>query len=291
MQETIDRSHKRQRYITKNIMTKITPQEFVSKFEVLLEGVFSGDEKKLLNSIKKYLDSWPSKFIREAEETIKKKDQVRRIKLHSNLINEALFSTKPLIVGNNLNEEVMQFNRLLKHAKGLWKESVSMLRKDNYPISIFLALVCIEESAKIAIAYMQILNNERKRNSTPKSQKVINIKKGKNPIYSHSKKHMVASFAGILVNSRADNRLGLYNINKFMEMAEKGEIENLRQSCLYADRKNNTLKIPSEIHDKKSAAFYVALAGEILSESDVVYCESLLKELDAFEAEHIGAAK
>lgn len=271
-------------------MAENTPK-FVPKIEVLLEGLFSGDKKKLLDSIKKFLDSLPSELTREAEEKIRKKDQLRRMKLQANLINEALFSSNPLIVGNDLNEEVMHFKRLLKHAKGLWNESVSMLRKDNYPISILLALVCIEESAKISIARMQIAINETKRNSSPTTQKAINIKKGKSPIYSHPKKHILASLAGILVNSRADNRLGIDNINKFMEMAEKGEIENLRQTCLYADRKNNTLKIPSEIHDKKSAAFYVALAGEILAECDVVYWESLLKELDAFEAEYIGAAK
>lgn len=138
-----------------------------------------------------------------------------------------------------------------------------------------------------------VLTKESKinRNANSAIQRATIIKKGKNPVYSHLKKHIISSLAGILANSRADNRLGMENINDFMEMAEKGEIENLRQSCLYADRRNNALKIPSEIHDRKSAAFYVALAGEILAQSNVGYWKSLLRQLDAFEAEEIGDTK
>jgi|GEM_PF-5314237 hypothetical protein len=73
----------------------------------------------------------------------------------------------------------------------------------------------------------------------------------------------------------------------FLEMAERGELESLRQSCLYVDWSDTALTTPAETHGKDEAAFYVALAGELLAQSVFENLPSLYDELNHFEAKFV----
>ena len=97
---------------------------------------------------------------------------------------------------------------------------------------------------------------------------------------------MQAAGAGALVNSRLDRVLGEGEIIRFLDAVEMGEIAKLRDGTLYSDRTVDGLLLPSQVTTPEEARFYVALAGELLTEIfclDSPYHEFLLEEVEEFE--------
>jgi len=77
---------------------------------------------------------------------------------------------------------------------------------------------------------------------------------------------------------------------EFIEDCESGKLEKIRQMCLYADvNRGGTILIPAEIITKEQAAFYITLAGELLSQ--IEGAESIRSgfqdKVDKFATEHI----
>lgn len=202
----------------------------------------------------------------EDPDIIFEKNAIERFKKFSGILLELLISEKALVAGDSLEQEAQQLQRLISHVERLWDDSSRLMLADSYPSAVFLALVCIEETGKIGAAYFQIMNNEsvRKSGKTPKSTKSSSRK---TPFYSHKKKHWLAAGAGALVNSRLDRKLGIEGVKKFLDDVENGKIEELRQSCLYADHDHDGREpiIPCERITKDTAIFYVVMAGELLA--------------------------
>jgi AbiV family abortive infection protein len=231
-------------------------------------------------------------YVRRSVETIIKKRGIERFEKHCEVLFDLLHSGKALVKGSSLQEEEQQFNRLSRHVERLWDDSCKLLLAGSFPNALFLSLVCIEEAGKIGVAYFQILINDSIRNSgsKPKYQETAaKSAKKKNSFYSHTKKHWLAAGSGAIVNSRLDGKLGISAIIKFLDDVENGEIEKLRQSCLYADHDGKNPIIPHERIRKETARFYVVLAGELLANILGIGSESyrLIQKVNEFE-ETIG---
>ena len=83
---------------------------------------------------------------------------------------------------------------------------------------------------------------------------------------SHRRKHFIGVMSGALINARLDVVLGKDVIRKILHEAESGELENIRQSCLYIDVQDGRAVTPSEAIDAERARVLTVLAGELMAE-------------------------
>jgi len=218
------------------------------------------------------------------EDTSVNKKQIERIRNYS--LELGKFLEKGFVVLRG-NPEVMlkQLEKYIRHAENVWNDAVSMYHKQRFSMSCFLSIVCIEECSKISFGefqyYHRILHEEPKSERKPR---------GKNPLNQHSRKHFIAACSGALVNTRMDNLLGIDKVVEFIENCESGQLEKLRQMCLYADiNREGGILIPEEIITKEKSLFYVCLAGELLSHDEGAesFRGGFQDKLDKFEAENI----
>ncbi len=88
------------------------------------------------------------------------------------------------------------------------------------------------------------------------------------------------------MNNRLNRLLAEDAIGAFLRDVESGQLEQIRQSALYADVGSHGPLLPASQLDEKSAEFYTVLAGELLA--DVLGVaplewERLLAKVQAYE--------
>ena len=132
---------------------------------------------------------------------LKKKDSINRFQDYVTLLNESLNSSYQLFYRNSKEEDYEELFYLVKHGETLWDESIILLNNEAYSSAVFLSIVTIEELGKCVIGSFLIDYNESKR----QNKKDFNNEKINNsPLLNHRKKHQIAAFSGLAVNSRAD---------------------------------------------------------------------------------------
>ncbi len=190
-----------------------------------------------------------------------KKKQIERMKIHSIEMGNFLQNGFTLLKGTP-QEMIIQLEAYVNHAQRIWENALLMFEKSSFSLACFLSIVCIEECSKISFGefqfYHRIFHGEPNAGLKPH---------GKNPLSQHNKKHFIAACSGALVNTKMDNLLGIDKVEEFIEYCESGKLERIRQMCLYADvTKEGSILIPDTIITKDQAAFYVVMAGELLSQ-------------------------
>jgi hypothetical protein len=68
---------------------------------------------------------------------------------------------------------------------------------------------------------------------------------------------------GAVINARLDRILGAKQIKQVLEDAESGQLERLRQSCLYVDVIDGKTLLPEDIITEAQVRFLTVLAGEM----------------------------
>lgn len=190
-----------------------------------------------------------------------KKKQNERMKKHSIVMGKFLKDGFAVLSGTP-EEMINQLETYIKHAEDIWENAVVMFRNSSFSISCFLSIVCIEECSKISFGefqfYHRVIHGKLSVESKPR---------GKNPLSRHIKKQFIAACSGALINTRMDDILGVDEVTEFIDNCESGKLEKIRQMCLYADiNREGTILIPEAIITKEQAAFYTALAGQLLSQ-------------------------
>jgi AbiV family abortive infection protein len=222
---------------------------------------------------------------KEVEETITQKNALNRFKRYSGELSAFLSSGFQVVAGPTQEEMAQQLLQIIKHAEGLWNDATLLFSRKKYATACFLSIVCIEECAKINFGRFQTQFSF----VYPKTS-AANLPR-KSALTSHEMKHFLAACAGALVNARMDRVLGIKRVNSFISDCEKGKLEKLRQSCLYADinQSRSTVLLPNEQITKEQALFYTCLAGELLAEVAGIHYsiwERLLHKVDKFEEKH-----
>jgi len=193
--------------------------------------------------------------------TIVKKKPVERMKKHAIAMGDFLKDGFTVLTGSP-EEMIKQLEAYIKHAENLWGNALMMFQKSSYAMACFLSIVCIEECSKISFGEFQFYHTVIHGKSS------VEIKpRRKNPLSQHNKKHFVAACSGALVNARMDNIVGVDKVTEFIEDCESGKLERIRQMCLYADvSKEGAIVIPEAVVTKEQAAFYITVAGLLLSQ-------------------------
>jgi len=170
---------------------------------------------------------------------------------------------KSLIHASNASDGVSEWRRLNGHVEGLWKASVASF--DAVPaVATFLAITTMEEVAKLSVARFAVFLLEV--GMRPLAQPTSRRRSG---FFRHSTKHLVAATAGALVNARMRRLYGTKEVETFLADAETGGLVVLREQCLYADSDGKRLRLPEGEITPAVAAWYVAVAGELLAEVQV----------------------
>lgn len=178
----------------------------------------------------------------------------------------------------NLTELYYEFAGQIER---LWEDAVAMYERGSYSTAIFLSIVCIEESIKLEIALYQ------------RGQPEEPLKKRKDPMFSHVKKHYAAVGQAALLNERIERLGNLEKLYEFLKKVENNQLEKYRQSCLYNDNIEGVPHIPFKAFNEFDAKYYIALAGEIVADRlgyDPKHYDYWCGILDAFEVK-VGIVK
>ena len=143
------------------------------------------------------------------------------------------------------------------HMETLWDDECRLYREEHFPLSTFLAILTIEEIGKLGRLWQDLMGWD-----------IPDKVRGKISAGSagHHKKHFMGVMAGAIVNSRLDRIVGAKRIKQLLQDVESGELERLRQACLYIDMREGKVVLPEDLVDSETAQFYAVVAGELWAE-------------------------
>ncbi len=214
----------------------------------------------------KTIDAGFETIFEEAQKKLVPKSQVERFERYIDVQNQLIQANPSLVTGKNDKERTESFRRLAAHAEQLWQDGLRLFFAGSYASALFMSIVCIEETGKIGVTLMQMRMSEM-AGTAFSSQMVTPIKRHRNPFYQHRDKHFLAASAGALINARLDRILGMDKVIEFFNDVENGEVERLRQSCIYVDYDGSNAILPIDQVTEDKAKLYLILSGEILAET------------------------
>lgn len=184
-----------------------------------------------------------------------------------------------LILGSNIEEAVDCFYAYLEYAETIWFDAVALYERGSYYSAKFMAIICMEEIAKVDIAWYQLIpyidmNFEYRQKKTKKKA-----------FKDHNAKHIKSILSSLVMNSRVENLFNEKELNEFLQKVENNHLENIRQNSIYFDVFDKSIHIPSKKISKKEASFYIAIAGEVMADMvhDPKERERILDYVEIFE--------
>lgn len=205
------------------------------------------------------------------------KQQAVRFRQCVDYMNELLPEVQQLVLAGRPDAPQDVFRRLAGNAEALWSDACTLLEKGSFASATALAISCMEEIGKLAIAKVLIHTSMPDRRNAPNQTSV----RGKD---RHKRKMMVVAGTAALVNARLDSLVGIDVVERFLIAADKGHVEQDRRRALYSDCLNGTLHIPCEAVGVSESTRYVILAGECLLEVAGVDAQEFVRIKDVVEA-------
>ena len=176
---------------------------------------------------------------------------------------------KELLIDKNIQFYVLtidDFNRECIHIVNLIRDSYLLFTNGSYSTSVFLSITAIEEIVKLHIGVYrrEPIENETRR-------------KKSDGLFSHRKKHILASIKTLKMGDRLNEIIGDAMIEKFINDSQNGELLLLREAALYCEVHEEQFKVPMDAIDKKLARIILLIAIEIWDDSLVGYSELSLE--------------
>jgi AbiV family abortive infection protein len=167
-----------------------------------------------------------------------------------------------------------------------WLGATRLYEAGAHPLAAAISITALEETGKLAVERFRLVGVKTIDMAGLPPPESLGGRASAASFFRHTDKHVLAAMSGALINNRLDRVLGVDYINWFLEAAELGALEQLRQNCLYAEMAAGNLQEPSDHMPAGDGARLVALAGEVLAEVAGVepgVWERLLTEVQAFE--------
>lgn len=170
---------------------------------------------------------------------------------------EQILNEQPsFLTGTTLDECLEQYQVLVGHVERMWADTCQFYVDAKYHYATFFSILVIEEVGKLAH-----LSEDLIRYDIPRR-----VAQGGTVDRNHRRKHFVGVVSGALINARLDRVLGKEVVRKILHQAESGELEGIRQSCLYIDVKDGHAVTPNQAINAESARILTVLAGEVMAE-------------------------
>lgn len=150
-----------------------------------------------------------------------------------------------------------EYNAAIMHIFDLIKASYTLIMADSVAPSLFLSITVLEEIAKVHAGHM------RSRGELETKQRV---KRSKDPLFNHSKKHRISIDPLFLFSERLFNSIGKERVQEIITNYETGEYSSLREKSLYFSRDNEGLYILSKIISLSLSAEHLLIAIELFNE-------------------------
>lgn len=148
-----------------------------------------------------------------------------------------------------------EFNAAAIHASELIFSAAVLLNDGHHAPALFLAITSFEEIAKIKAGHMRGWG-----------QQVEEVKRGKDPLFSHTDKHKIALDPIVLIGNRLANTIGQQRVEEIFEGYADGTSSTLRESSLYFSRDKTSLKIPSVEICPKLTVEHILVAIELYAD-------------------------
>ncbi|NRD31002.1 AbiV family abortive infection protein [Shewanella sp. DC2-4] len=148
-----------------------------------------------------------------------------------------------------------EYNSAIMHVKELINAANVLFMSKSYAPSVFLSITIFEEIAKIKSGHMRSWGQEIKQ-----------VKRSKDPLFQHIKKHKIALNDIYLISDRLKNSMGKERAEEFFRKYQTGEYSIFREESLYFARCKNKLHIPSHQFDVKLSAEHLLVAIEMFSD-------------------------
>ncbi|WP_022967665.1 AbiV family abortive infection protein [Denitrificimonas caeni] len=148
-----------------------------------------------------------------------------------------------------------EFNAAVTHVVELIRASYALFKQGFYAPSVFVSITVFEEMAKIKAGHTRSRLNTKAR-----------VKRGKDPLFNHGKKHKISVDPLYLIGDRIANSIGHDRAVEIFKGYETGEYSEFREKSLYFSRGSSGLHIPAEHFDKKLSAEHLLIAIEICAD-------------------------
>lgn len=175
-------------------------------------------------------------------------------------MHEKLATESPAFIHGSTIEEVTNcFYKYLDHVEKIWHDAIFLFERESYYSAKFLAIICIEEVAKVDVAWQQLILLIMNDFSFPHLR--IDTRRA---YKDHNVKHIKSILQSLVMNDRVMKIFDNNQIDKLLKNVENKQLENIRQNSIYFDAFDKNIAIPSSKISKKDALFYVAIAGEVM---------------------------
>lgn len=150
-----------------------------------------------------------------------------------------------------------EYNAAIMHIFDLIKASYTLLMADSAAPSLFLSITVFEEIAKVHAGHMR---------SRGKPETKQRVKRSKDPLFNHGKKHRISIDPLFLSSERLYNSIGKERVEEIIMNYETGKYSALREKSLYFSRTNEGLHIPSSFISINLSAEHLLIAIELFGE-------------------------
>jgi AbiV family abortive infection protein len=148
-----------------------------------------------------------------------------------------------------------EYNAAVFHVYELLNSASVLFFAKHYAPSVFVSITVFEEIAKIKSGHMRSWSADKKE-----------VRRNKDPLFQHTKKHKIAVDPIYLLGDRLANSIGKDRAEEFFAKYESGEYSALREQSLYFARDKQELHIPSQKIDSTLSAENLLVALEIFSD-------------------------
>lgn len=148
-----------------------------------------------------------------------------------------------------------EYNAAIAHVCDLIQASYTLFITGSFAPSLFLSITIFEEIAKIKAGHMRAWGDGRER-----------VKRGKDPLFHHGKKHKISVDPIYLIGDRIANSIGAERAKEIFDGYESGKYSSLREESLYFARTKKGLHIPAKSINLSLAAEHLLIAIEIFTD-------------------------
>ena len=148
-----------------------------------------------------------------------------------------------------------EYNAAVAHVYDLIQASYTLFINGSFAPSLFLSITIFEEIAKIKAGHMRAWKDQGER-----------VKRGKDPLFNHTKKHKISVDPIYLIGNRIVNSIGEDRAKEIFDGYNSGKNSLLREESLYFARTDKGLHIPAESINLSQSAEHLLIAIEIFSD-------------------------
>ena len=181
------------------------------------------------------------------------------------------------LIGFKSQEE---YERAILHTESLIHSSILLFKSRFFAQSLFLTISAIEEIAKIEVCMFR------------GRAKTEDVKRQKDSLFNHSKKHQMSANSVILIGDRLGKSLGIDRAKQVFEDLQNGKYSKIRENCLYFSRNVDGLQIPTQSISMDSAIELLLVCIEMVDDKfwgvtnqATLVCERLNKLYPEIEIE------